>query len=215
MTAASSEVPLFVPNPFRSPTRILSYAQLKFINEEYGILTEDVGRAGWTSTDASDTLVMPVFSPTKEVRGHIARTKLNDGSKRVKSYKVKDAPWQSWYVSSINPSNILVLVEDQISAVRMAAKLNTVALLGTVLSLDKVNEIVTEFTSKREDSFVIMCLDKDATTKAIQYRKHYGLALRNFIPIFLSKDIKDMQFVEFTDLVKEIKTTTTDDRTTP
>lgn len=83
-----------------------------------------------------------------------------------------------------------MLVEDQLSALRLAPHVHAVALLGTNVSDAKVAEYKDKY--KR----IILSLDNDATYEAIKLT----LRLRGALPINvmgLEKDIKNMSDDEF------------------
>ena len=111
---------------------------------------------------------------------------LDARSPKVVSYTDKGAI--AWYTNRI--TNGTIIVEDQMSALRASDYLTFVALLGTDLSYNKVNEI------KEIGKFpVLLALDNDAIAKAVKYVQHY----RSVLPmqlVRLDKDIKDMTHEE-------------------
>ena len=90
----------------------------------------------------------------------------------------------AWYVNRTTPG--IVIVEDQLSALRASDYLTSVALLGTNLSEERVLEI-----KKAGRGPVYLALDNDATASAVKYVVKY----RSVLPmqlLRLAKDIKDM-----------------------
>lgn len=86
-----------------------------------------------------------------------------------------------------------MLVEDQLSALRLAPHVHAVALLGTNVSDAKA----AEYKQGKYDR-IIISLDNDATQEAIKLT----LRLRGTLPINvigLAKDIKNMTADEFED----------------
>lgn len=98
----------------------------------------------------------------------------------------------AWYVNRITPG--VIIVEDQLSAVRASDFLTSVALLGTNLSDERVMEI-----KKAGLGPVYLALDNDAVASAVKYVVKY----RGVLPmqlVRLDKDIKDMTHEEATAL---------------
>lgn len=194
--------PAFVPNPFTEPYTSLDLVQRKQLGEKYCVWA--LNMLGWAST-ASGTLVMPVYDPGWQIRGHMTRREAANGGKIVTSWKMRDEPWQCWYIRTRHPA-ILYIVEDQISAARLwQAGRDAVALLGTHLSQEKANEIRRSYVEEipqKTDYRIILCLDKDATAKAIEYKRKYDSYLGNLEVKFLSKDIKNMSCVELEEFLK-------------
>lgn len=104
----------------------------------------------------------------------------------------------SWHKAT-RKSDVLVLVEDQMSAIKLSPHCHAAALLGTHISDDKVKEIVAGGYKK-----VVISLDNDATYTAIKAQ----LALRRTIDgLFvhgLEKDIKNMNREEFAEYVSSV-----------
>lgn len=89
----------------------------------------------------------------------------------------------AWYINHTTPG--IIIVEDQLSAVRASRYLSSVALLGTNLSEERVAEI-----RKTRNSPVYLALDNDAISSAVKYVVKY----RSVLPlqlVRLDKDIKD------------------------
>lgn len=88
-------------------------------------------------------------------------------------------------------SSVCVVVEDTLSAIRCAEYCSSVALLGTHMS-----HATAEILSRNFDS-ILICLDEDATRKAIAMYTKYNLYFRKGIQVaHLHKDPKDMSHAE-------------------
>lgn len=145
------------------------------------------GGFGWSETDSR--LVMPVRSHEGEELGVMLRA-LDDRKPKVVSHTEKGAI--AWYVNRITPG--VIIVEDQLSAVKASDFLTSVALLGTNLSDERVMEI-----KKAGLGPVYLALDNDAVASAVKYVVKY----RGVLPmqlVRLDKDIKDMTHEEATAL---------------
>jgi hypothetical protein len=138
-------------------------------------------------------LLMPVISPKGALRGHVLRVQKESGAKEVKSYKIVDEPWQCWYY---HHDTDVVVVEDQISALKASSYCTAVALLGTELSQAKFEEILRVSKGRR----IWLALDKDATKKGFEYLKRYRIFTDKLFLLMLNKDIKNMSDKELMDL---------------
>lgn len=158
---------------------------VELLAARYGIDEIATAKAGFGWSEEDSRLVMPVRSYAGEEHGVMLRA-LDGRTPKVVSYTDKGAI--AWYTNRV--SNGTIIVEDQLSAVRASAYLTSVALLGTDLSYNKVNEIkdIGRFP-------VLLALDNDAIAKAVKYVQQY----RSVLPmqlVRLDKDIKDMTHEE-------------------
>ena len=80
-----------------------------------------------------------------------------------------DEPWLSWYPCEVKASDTTLIVEDQLSALKGSRVADTVALMGTALSLEKLMEIV-----KHNNNKVLLLLDADATAKAVKFLRRFS-----------------------------------------
>lgn len=184
----------FSPSFYTKDVQLPELEDLNYLYDTWGVDLELVYQYGWGIAPQEDgdlNLIMPVVSPTREIRGYHLRVEYNDDRKKqCRNYKVLEQPWNCWYR---NGHRHIVVVEDQISALRTASYVTGVAIMGTGLSEEKLEEIarVAKPTTR-----VWIALDKDATTKAIKMLKHYRLYVPNLNVLMLSKDIKNMSHQE-------------------
>jgi hypothetical protein len=181
----------FTPNPYKGQTVSLEYEDLAYLDEKYDLDLEYVVKAGWQrAVEPGFSLAMPVISPLGTLRGLVVKRKLEDGRKYVNSYKIVDEPWICWYRTSFRD---VVVVEDQVSALKAARFATSVALLGTELSATKLDEIKQVAKTGK----IWLGLDRDAANRTIDYLKRYRLYCGgNLNGLMLSKDIKDMSYQE-------------------
>lgn len=155
---------------------------------------QHVSRAqlGWDSS--SNRLVQPVFTSDNEVAGCCLRA-LDGREPKSLSHTEQDA--MAWYTT--RDSDSLIVVEDIFSAIRASDYMNSVALLSTHLNDGRVKQI-------REAGFseAFLALDNDAYSKSIQYAILFRSQVK-FIPVQLSKDIKDMTYEEADDLFDSLR----------
>lgn len=191
MTASSTELPVRTP-PKRDaeqgwrlshlPPEVRDELWTKYLIDEdmvkrAGILWEIEQKRLWLPIKADDRMTMGVNlrSLEKGVKPK-ARIHISDAS-RVPA---------AFYFRTLT-SDLLYLVEDQFSAIRLAKYVNSCALLGTHLS----DSLLLSIKKLRVEE-VVIALDKDAYEKAIQmYKKLVPLVDRVCI-VRLEKDIKDM-----------------------
>ena len=141
------------------------------------------GGFGWSATDSR--LTMPVRSYEGEELGVMLRA-LDGRKPKVVSHTEKGA--MAWYTNHTTPG--IIIVEDQLSAVRASRYLSSVALLGTNLSEERVAEI-----RRTRNSPVYLALDNDAIVSAVRYVIKYRSTLPMQL-VRLDKDIKDMTHEE-------------------
>jgi len=178
----------FVPTPYTGKASDLGYEDLSYLAEKYdGIDLKNALQAGWLKADGDNSFLFPVWSPSGELRGHVLRRELSNGKKEVRSYKVRDEPWMCWYRTSHAD---VILVEDQISALKGASFATTVALLGAELSFEKMDEILSVARGN-----IWLALDKDAHKSTFEYLKKYrSYSNGRFNALLLRKDLKNMSY---------------------
>ena len=151
--------------------------------------------------DDTGRYILPIRKLSTICRGHISRRPWSghdpaDTRPKSLTYWHEPGPLLSWYKPadrndendcSFN-SNIVLLVEDQLSAMRAAEYLHvtTCALLGTGINAEKVAEI------QQSASYVIIALDSDATGQAFAMARKWGQAFDSCKVLVLTQDIKDM-----------------------
>lgn len=187
----------FDPTRYSKAVCELSPDKIKVLGRKYGLSPEQIEFAGWveaTEEGGEIPLAMPILSPTGDVRGVSVRSYDSKGRKRVRIYKMLDEPLLCWYRQS---SSSVVVVEDQISALRASGYCTAVAVLGTNIDYEKIAEIgqVVPKTGK-----VYIALDKDASAKAFEYLRLYRAVIPNISILLLPEDIKDMTHEEIVSL---------------
>lgn len=186
----------FIPNPYKGMVREFTIEELALMSDLWRVDLEDVYHAGWGLAAQEGNylpLIMPVISPTGVCRGHVLRIQNADGTKTVRSFKVLDEPWLSWYVTK---SPEVVVVEDQISALRASEFCTAVSLNGVGMSQEKFEEIVGLSGARR----VWFGLDRDALKEGLDLLMRYRLYFPNINLLILPKDIKNMSTSELLNL---------------
>lgn len=167
--------------PFKKETFNIDNTTAEFLNHRYGLKRPTYEQHGWKETADDLELVMPVLSPTGDLRGHLTRTFTTP--KRCMTYKCTAQPWLDWWTADATT----VIVEDTISACRLRQLgYQAVALSGTNMSNDDAREIAQYAPSR-----VYLALDRDAFDKSIEIcRRHRHII--NMSPVCLDADIKDI-----------------------
>jgi DNA primase len=137
---------------------------------------------------------MPVRDTYGKLYGFVARSLgTNDGPKTL---SFLDGNRGAWYPCA--GAKEVIIVEDQLSAIRASRYLHAVALLGTNLS----DELLSALVQQGYDS-VHLALDKDAYDKAVKTALRIRNKLKVYVPR-LDKDIKDLSEEQLVDwLIKE------------
>lgn len=151
--------------------------------------------------------VLPVYSPERAIRGHVIRVPwpgaprvpIHSSYPKADTYMSKHEPVQSFYGSS---SGALVAVEDQLSAIKLAAAgYDAVAMLGTPWSKDlngyQGADRIAEIAQTAGDRELIVALDADATEAAFEFARKWRYAFKKLRVAILSKDLKDTPMSEF------------------
>lgn len=151
------------------------------LSAKYGIGDNLIARAGAGWDTASNRLVLPVLSYRDERLGVVLRTLSNQQPKTL-NHTEKDA--LAWYVNPTPTFPGVIVVEDQLSAIRASTYLTSVALLGTHVNDERAAEIKASGYNP-----VYIALDADAWPTAVSIAiRHRGLLKPRLIR--LPKDIK-------------------------
>ena len=165
----------------------LPEAAKEFLWSRYGLTDDHINRGllQWTtaySPEGKGRVLMPVRDCDGHVYGHTVR-KIDD-QRGKKSLTFVGNSSGAWY--HCPGSRDVILVEDQISAIRASSYLNAVALLGTNIT-DKALRDIKESEFNR----VFLCLDADALPRAIELVQKHKADVKLHL-LQLNWDIKDM-----------------------
>lgn len=144
----------------------------------------------WRRDKDNDRWAFPCYSFDGVQLGWVCRRTEKDGGKKVigywGNYEGPKYHVPEYYLGG--NENILVIVEDIISATKVAQCTGTcsMALLGTNLNYGKVVEILTH-----DYKDVIIMLDPDATALSFKYKEKYSSIFNTLHVIPMEKDPKD------------------------
>lgn len=149
---------------------------------------------GWTGDAHSRygrRVAMPIYGPNGKERGASYRSYEGVAPKAIVDLRTTDDLVASWY-KWLRRSDNLMVVEDQVSAVRLAPFTHSLALVGTNFPIELADEVAQQGYKR-----VIICLDNDATSKAIKLQLMFRTKIKGLEVRGLAKDIKDMNDEEF------------------
>ena len=150
--------------------------------------------------DGFGRYILPIRKPDGTIRGYTSRRPWgaagSPSSPKSLTYWNEPGPLLAWYHPTERFLHNVILVEDQLSAMRLAAhrEYTTCAILGTGLNQEKVAEI------QQNAGHVTIALDADATGEAFALARKWGAAFWGCNVLILDKDIKDMPLDDLTKL---------------
>ena len=176
----------------------LSEEAVELLKDKYH-MTEDHIRYGNVKLTKDQRLVLPIRGPRNEVPGLLIKKEkeLYCGSREYASIPAKwkflrnrNAPLAAWYRHkryNKKNSDTLLVVEDQLSAIRLSDYTDSVAILGT----DLLRAVIQDIRRHRYDT-VWLALDNDAIKRAFELRRRLQGELPNMRVMYLEKDFKNM-----------------------
>jgi len=183
-------------NQFKESTQLLSEEQKKQLFGEYNL--SDRHCATWRVSYGR--LVMPMRDDKGNIWGYNSKSMWDVFPGSRKSVNYVHIPYEGgvhWATDSRHVSDKVVVVEDIISATRVAATIKNVhviALLGTVF-----NDHTVKALMGKRIKHVVIALDPDALSKAVSIVNKYRVFFNTFKILSLSKDPKDLSKEKFHD----------------
>lgn len=182
----------------------ITKATAKFLAARYGLTDEAVEYASirWTGDGPGHyerRLSFPIFRPSGKQRGTNYRSYEGAKPKALIRLNSADEVGLAWY-RYLRKSDTLVLVEDQVSAIRLAPYVDACALLGTHISDAKADEIIQQKYKR-----VFLSLDADATSTAIKMQLLWRNRIKNMYVLGIHKDIKDMNKEDFEEYIERLQ----------
>lgn len=139
----------------------------------------------WWTTDYGGRVAMSVRSPKFTHRGWVLRSITPTEGAKALTYINEGEQGMSWYKTS--PHRGTVLVEDIPSAVRASKYVNSCALLGTGIGMDRAIEI-----AENAPRPLYVTFDQDATALAFRWARRYALLWGDVQVLPLEHDLKDL-----------------------
>lgn len=167
------------------------------LQSKYGLTDEEITKAGWLWSPDMDggRICMPIKARFGHNVGHSFRTL--DKRKKPKNRIIitsTQEPLLCWYRCADEKSRgaltftmPVVIVEDQISALKASRWCNAVALMGTNMNDQKVLELKKCLAPK-----FMLALDEDASVRAAELKRRYEDIFQSGLSVkLLKKDLKD------------------------
>lgn len=171
-----------------------------YLEERYHLLPTQRAELGYVESGYyGERVAHHISSRERRCVGYNFRTY---GALKPKALIVKiseDFRGLAWY-NTLRTSPSLVIVEDQMSAIRLEPHVHAVALLGTNLNEIKIEEIA-ESPRYRD---IYLCLDNDATSEAIRLKFRWQERLPQLRVIGLEDDVKDQSPKDFDAFLEKV-----------
>jgi hypothetical protein len=166
---------------------------------KYGIQARDRAHGNIQWNEESNRIVLPIKDVYGDTYGYVLRNMKFSPSglplQYPKTLNYVSENRGAWYKSQLDDvKKKLIIVEDQLSAIRASSYLNSLALLGTNLP-----EEVLTLIKKQDYSNVYLALDADAFPVAIRMIRRLRNAGIKAEVVRLPSDIKDMPEEDFVD----------------
>lgn len=183
VSATDREHAGFVPRVYNVPTRPLSTEEREFFEGTYGI-TNSLD-FDWTVDIGSDRICIPVYGPFGGFRRGVELRSIDGHKPKTLSYKEVDRPWLGWQGKFPSDPDIpIVIVEDMISGAVVSQVFTSVCLFGTHITIDDMLEIAGFHSN------LVLCLDRDATDKALQLKQKFRFLAPELRVVPLTRDLK-------------------------
>lgn len=191
-------------SPYRGELEPLPKWMIELLYDKFELQPHELTAAGFKWAPEEERVYMPVYGPSGGLRGAQLRSYDPDANPKTLAHPEKATPWQAFYrlgegrpTGPISHPNILLVLEDQVSALKASRHFNTVALLGTRLTDDKLEEL-----SAIGARNTLFGMDGDATGKAIDMVRQNMLLFESTGVVLLGRDFKDVPDAEIIERVR-------------
>ncbi len=173
----------------------------QILKDRYHFSVDEIllSRSKWSD---SNKLVLPIIDRFSNTVGYVLRS-LDGSLPKSKIFMTRpENPCMAWYPKQHGFKHLysltepVLIVEDQLSAIRASKYITAVALLGTHISDHKLSEI-----KKTGTSSVVLALDEDATSKSAGYVTRLSGLFDRVRMRYLKKDLKDCTDEELVDVL--------------
>jgi hypothetical protein len=180
--------------PFESFITKLNEMQVNYLQDKFSLTIEELilNKIKWCTK--TERIIYPILSKSGNTKGYVSRYykelsgKKYDGVKsrtywvsRSNNYYNVSFPYCE-FISSLD--NLIVLVEDIVSSIRIARHVPSMALLSNSIPTNAMR-----FLSGKE---VVIVLDNDATAHALKIKQKYSLFFKSCQVIPVDEDPKNM-----------------------
>jgi len=169
-----------------------------WVAAEWGMQEKHVRKGGLQSIYGKKRIILPIYDMDGyEVGATLRSTEESVVPKSLICMTSPNSICASFYEGEQNPE-VVIIVEDQASAIRASYYCSSVALLGTNMDVIKARAI-----ARTDCKRAIFCLDKDAFSKSILLANKWGSMFPSHTVVLPSKDLKDMTEIELRSLMTD------------
>lgn len=190
----------FEPRLFRGIIEEVPDVIFEYYTGKYGFSETALRATGFRWAPEYNRTVWEVRSPTGTIRGYELRSHRDEDRPKTIHYRHKADAWAG-YVGlrggreqvwddvggggHSGRNQTLILVEDLISAHKVSQVYPACSIMGSHLNIELIVDI-----TRVNDERLILCLDKDATQKAIGFQRRYAFLCPNLRVVPLERDLK-------------------------
>ena len=178
--------------PFESFITKLNDEQINYLKNKFNLSIEELilNKIKWCTK--TERIIYPILSKNGNIKGYVSRYYKELSNKKYDGVKSRTY-WVNRNENYYNVSfpycehefdNVIILVEDIVSSIRVARHVPSIALLSNSIPKNAMN-----FLSKNN---VIIVLDNDATAHALKIKQKYSLFFKSCQVIPVDKDPKNM-----------------------
>ncbi len=176
---------------------------IQYLRETYGFTKEEIDKNNLTYIPDSKRLCLPLYDLYGRKFGTVHRAVPGSKYKIPKTLNFipdKDKRQDLHFPrKSYGKIEELILVEDIFSAIKCSRIQPTAALLGTHISLERMEKLC-KLTKK-----IVLVLDPDAIKESLAYSKKFSGLFDSIRVVQLSKDPKDSSMEELLYFIKGVK----------
>lgn len=199
----------FVPHKFSrelsNPTLVL----MNYLESRYNIPDKEISKQGWKYVADGHRIYIPIYdllghevgAVTKKlpmnIRPHYVIPSVDDGPKSI-VYWFNDTEKLHFPLRD-SLTKTVIIVEDSISAIRIAQHRSSAALLGTHMTGKQILFLAQNFER------IVFILDPDALTKATALAEKCKLLFKSSMVLPTRADPKDASPEDFKKLMEKIK----------
>jgi hypothetical protein len=174
----SQETNVNLPSDFDKNIPVIPLTWLK----KYGLTSDEIDKAEWGWSESTQMLIIPFFDGEYNVIGWQGRY---FPTQKVKCYTEGNVNDILALFESDVQSDAVCVVEDCVSAVKVSRYVDSVALLGSHLSLTKAVRLSRLYRN------LYIWLDSDKVKEAHKFQQRYKSLFDNVFVIFTKLDPKE------------------------
>lgn len=187
--------PAFRPRNFSGTIEKVPDDIAKHYTDKYGWTEREFAESGCGWSPEYNRSVWKICSPTGAIRGFELRSHRDEDRPKTLHYRHSADAWVGYYGLG-ERQGLVVAVEDCLSAYKVGRVYPAASIMGSHLTFDMLVDLM------KVSENIVLCLDRDATTKAEKFAKRFAFICPNLIHVPLQRDLK----YEREEAIKEILT---------